>query len=246
MTDGSGGGVGRWGWGGARGGGCRVATGSAGGGRPAQSFNIVGLRMNKVTLYRECAMDKGVSISREDVEKRNRGGPLPTQDVRLLLGEDGRGRLLREGVRGGDGTGGTGGQGQECRTRVAGRPPKTGAVRGVGEKLQLSPRRGRLGWALAGLLVAGCAGGAGGDGAKPASWSPSWLPGKGSSAPVLTRLKPGPHEASSLAVGEEEGPRAAPWRRARLRALRPLEQYLNESGAVWWRPRAAPACRGGW
>ena len=89
--------------------------------------------------------------------------------------------------------------------------------------------RRRLGWALVGLLVAGCAGGAGGDGAKPASWSPSWLPGKGSSAPVLTRLKPGPYEASSLAVGEEKD--LAQHRGDALGFVRsaPLEQYLNET-----------------
>ena len=58
---------------------------------------------------------------------------------------------------------------------------------------------------LAGLLVGGCAGGAGGDGATPASWTPAWLAGKGTSTTtVLARLKAGPYEASSLAVGEEK------------------------------------------
>ena len=81
---------------------------------------------------------------------------------------------------------------------------------------------------LIGWLAAGCAG-AGGDGAKPVSWSPSWLTGKESSTPVLARVKSGPYEASSLAVGEEKD--LAQHRGDALGFVRSaaLEQYLNET-----------------
>ncbi len=83
---------------------------------------------------------------------------------------------------------------------------------------------------LAGLLAGGCAGGAGGDGATSASWSPAWLAGKGTSTTtVLARLKAGPYEASSLAVGEEKD--LAQHRGDALGFVRSaaLEQYLNET-----------------
>jgi len=92
----------------------------------------------------------------------------------------------------------------------------------------------RLHWVvarvLAGLLAGGCAGGAGGDGATSASWSPAWLAGKGTSTTtVLARLKAGPYEASSLAVGEEKD--LAQHRGDALGFVRSaaLEQYLNET-----------------
>jgi beta-barrel assembly-enhancing protease len=83
---------------------------------------------------------------------------------------------------------------------------------------------------LAGLLAGGCAGGPGGDGATPASWTPAWLAGKGTSTTtVLARLKAGPYEASSLAVGEEKD--LAQHRGDALGFVRSaaLEQYLNET-----------------
>lgn len=88
----------------------------------------------------------------------------------------------------------------------------------------------RLHWALIGLLAAGCAGGTAGEGATPASWTPSWLAGKGgSTTTVLARLKAGPYEASSLAVGEEKD--LAQHRGDALGFVRSaaLEQYLNET-----------------
>ena len=86
----------------------------------------------------------------------------------------------------------------------------------------------RLHWMLIGWLAAGCAG-TGGDGVKQASWSPSWLPGKESSAPVLARVKAGPYEASSLAVGEEKD--LAQHRGDALGFVRSaaLEQYLDQT-----------------
>ena len=47
----------------------------------------------------------------------------------------------------------------------------------------------RLPWVLAGLLAGGCAGGAGGDGTTPASWTPSWLAGKGGSSTTVLAPK---------------------------------------------------------
>jgi hypothetical protein len=101
---------------------------------PAQSFNIVGLRMNKVTLYRECAMDKGVSISREDVEKRKpwRATTDPKTSVYYWVKMDGADYCVKAFAVETDRTVPVA-KDEECRTRVAGRPPKTGAVRGVGE-----------------------------------------------------------------------------------------------------------------
>ena len=103
-------------------------------GNPAESFNIVGLRMSKVTLYRECAMDKGVSISREDVEKRKpwRATSDPKTSVYYWVKMDGADYCVKAFAVETDRAVPVA-KDEECRTRVAGRPPKTGAVRGVGE-----------------------------------------------------------------------------------------------------------------
>lgn len=101
---------------------------------PTQSFNITGLRMSKVTLYRQCAMDQGVTLSREDVEKRK---PWPaTSDpktaVYYWVKMDGADYCVKAFAVQTDRAMPVA-KDEECRTRVAGRPPKTGAVRGVGE-----------------------------------------------------------------------------------------------------------------
>ena len=103
-------------------------------GTPTESFNIVGLRMSKVTLYRECAMDKGVSISREDVEKRKpwRATADPKTSVYYWVKMDGADYCVKAFAVETDRAVPVA-KDEECRTRVAGRPPKTGAVRGVGE-----------------------------------------------------------------------------------------------------------------
>jgi len=87
----------------------------------------------------------------------------------------------------------------------------------------------RLGWALALLLVAGCA--SGGDGAKPASWTPSFLAPKGTNATLLSGVKAGAYQPSSLAVGEEKD--LAQHRGDALGFVRSaaLEQYLNDTRA---------------
>ena len=101
---------------------------------PTQSFNIVGLRTSKVTLYRGCAMDTGVTISREDVEKRK---PWPaTSDpktaVYYWVKMDGADYCVKAFAVETDRAVPVA-KDEECKSRVAGRPPKTGAVRGVGE-----------------------------------------------------------------------------------------------------------------
>ena len=102
---------------------------------PTQSFNIVGLRMSKVTLYRECAMDKGVSISREDVEKRKPWPATsdPKTSVYYWVKMDGADYCVKAFAVETDRAVPVA-KDEECQSRVAGRPPKTGAVRGVGEK----------------------------------------------------------------------------------------------------------------
>ncbi|TMP96852.1 MAG: hypothetical protein E6L09_14375 [Verrucomicrobia bacterium] len=78
------------------------------------------------------------------------------------------------------------------------------------------------------LLAAGCAGG-GGDGAKPPSWAPSFMVAKGVNATLLSTLKAGAYEPSSLAVGEEKD--LAQHRGDALGFVRSaaLEQYLNDT-----------------
>lgn len=102
---------------------------------PTQSFNIVGLRMGKVTLYRECAMDKGVTISREDVEKRKPWPATsdPKTSVYYWVKMDGADYCVKAFAVETDRAVPVA-KDEECQSRVAGRPPKTGAVRGVGEK----------------------------------------------------------------------------------------------------------------
>jgi len=84
--------------------------------------------------------------------------------------------------------------------------------------------------ALALLTVGGCAGGGtSGPGVSPASWTtPSWLGGKAASVTLLSGVKPGVYEPSSLAIGEEKD--IAQHRGDGLGFVRlaALEQYLNE------------------
>ncbi len=87
--------------------------------------------------------------------------------------------------------------------------------------------------ALALLCLAGCAG-TGADGEKsvlPASLTPSFLAAKGTNATVLSGVKPGAYEASTLAIGEDKD--VAQHRGDALGYVRSaaLEQYLNETRA---------------
>jgi beta-barrel assembly-enhancing protease len=88
--------------------------------------------------------------------------------------------------------------------------------------------------ALALLGLAGCAGGSGGGGEKsvlPASLTPSFLAPKGTNATLLSGVKPGVYEASTLAIGEDKD--IAQHRGDALGYVRSaaLEQYLNETRA---------------
>jgi hypothetical protein len=100
----------------------------------AEAFNIVGLRMSKVTLYRDCSMDKGVPFSREDLEKRKpwRATTDAKTAVYYWVKMDGGDYCVKAFAVETDRVVPVV-KDEECRTRVAGRPPKTGAVRGVGE-----------------------------------------------------------------------------------------------------------------
>jgi hypothetical protein len=99
-----------------------------------EAFNIVGLRMSKVTLYRDCSMDKGVSFSREDLEKRKpwRATNDAKTAVYYWVKMDGGDYCVKAFAVETDRVVPVA-KDEECKTRVAGRPPKTGAVRGVGE-----------------------------------------------------------------------------------------------------------------
>jgi len=99
-----------------------------------EAFNIIGLRMSKVTLYRDCSMDKGVPFSREDLEKRKpwRATADAKTAVYYWVKMDGGDYCVKAFAVETDRVVPVV-KDEECRTRVAGRPPKTGAVRGVGE-----------------------------------------------------------------------------------------------------------------
>lgn len=99
-----------------------------------ESFNIVGLRMSRVTLYKDCSMDKGVAFSREDLEKRKpwRATTDAKTAVYYWVKMDGADYCVKAFAVETDRVVPVL-KDEECRTRVAGRPPKTGAVRGVGE-----------------------------------------------------------------------------------------------------------------
>jgi hypothetical protein len=99
-----------------------------------ESFNIVGLRMSRVTLYKDCSMDKGVAFSREDLEKRKpwRATTDAKTAVYYWVKMDGADYCVKAFAVETDRVVPVV-KDEECRTRVAGRPPKTGAVRGVGE-----------------------------------------------------------------------------------------------------------------
>jgi Zn-dependent protease with chaperone function len=82
------------------------------------------------------------------------------------------------------------------------------------------------------LALAGCAGtGSGGQSTASTPAMPSWLGGKGTSVTMLSTLKPGVYEPSTLAVGEEKD--LALHRAQGLGFVRSaaLEQYLNETHA---------------
>jgi len=99
-----------------------------------EAFNVTGLRMNKVMLYKDCNMEKGVPFTREDLEKRK---PWPAKkdpntSVYYWVKMDDGNYCVKAFAVETDRTVPVA-RDEECKTSVAGRPPKTGAVRGVGE-----------------------------------------------------------------------------------------------------------------
>lgn len=115
-----------------------VVTGllAAGGAAWAEeAFNVTGLRMNKVTLYKDCNMEKGVPFTREDLEKRKpwRATKDPNTSVHYWVKMDDGNYCVKAFAVETDRAVPVA-KDEECNTRVAGRPPKTGAVRGVGEE----------------------------------------------------------------------------------------------------------------
>jgi hypothetical protein len=93
-----------------------------------QPLNITGLRTDPITLYKDCKMDQGIPVTRQQFQgpwaavkkdsslyfwvKRSDGDycvkafSVQTDQAKVVDGE--------------------------CGAKVAGRPPRTGAVRGVG------------------------------------------------------------------------------------------------------------------
>ena len=99
------------------------------------AFNVTGLRMNRVTLYKDCNMEKGIPFTRDDLEKRKplRATKDPNTSVHYWVKlDDGNYCVKAFAVETDKPVPVV--KDEECNTKVAGRPPKTGAVRGVGEK----------------------------------------------------------------------------------------------------------------
>lgn len=97
-----------------------------------QEFNITGLRTDSVTLYKDCKMDQGVSITKQQFQGVWPARKDPSSSLYYHLVRDGVNYCVKafsvstdQPVKVEKGT--------ECNVQVAGRPPKTGAVRGVGE-----------------------------------------------------------------------------------------------------------------
>ncbi len=108
-----------------------TATGAA---WAEEAFNVVGLRMSKVTLYKDCNMDKGIPFTREDLDKRKPWRATRDSSTAVYYWvkmDDGNYCVKAFAVETDKPVPVV--KDEECHTRVAGRPPKTGAVRGVGE-----------------------------------------------------------------------------------------------------------------
>lgn len=108
----------------------------AGGAAWAQeAFTVTGLRMNRVTVYKDCNMEKGIPFTRDDLEKRKplRATRDPNTSVHYWVKLDDGDYCVKAFAVETDKPVPVV-KDEECNTKVAGRPPKTGAVRGVGEK----------------------------------------------------------------------------------------------------------------
>jgi hypothetical protein len=97
-----------------------------------ETLNVTGLRMNRITLYKDCDTTQGVPFTREDLEKRKPWPATrdPSSTLNYWVTMDGQKYCVRAFAVETDQAVTVGG---ECQPRVAGGQPKTGAVRGVGE-----------------------------------------------------------------------------------------------------------------
>jgi hypothetical protein len=99
-----------------------------------EAYTVKGLRMNKVTLYKDCNMEgKGREFTREDLERSKPW--VVTKDPKTSVHywtkmDDGDYCVKAFAIETDKPVPVV--QGEECGTKVAGRPLKTGAVRGVG------------------------------------------------------------------------------------------------------------------
>ncbi len=113
-----------------------LLLGTGGAAWAQETFTVTGLRMSKVTLYKDCNMEgKGREFTREDLEKRKPW--VVTKDPKTSVYywakmDDGNYCVKAFAVETDRAVPVV--RDEECGTKVAGRPLKTGAVRGVGEK----------------------------------------------------------------------------------------------------------------
>jgi hypothetical protein len=101
----------------------------------AQDFNITGLRTDSVTLYKDCKLEQGSSITKQQFQGPWPAKKDPTSSLYFNVTRDGVRYCVKafsvwtdQAVKVD--------KDSECGAKVAGRPPKTGAVRGVGEGCQ--------------------------------------------------------------------------------------------------------------
>jgi hypothetical protein len=99
-----------------------------------ETFNVTALRLSKVTLYKDCNMEKGIPFTREDLEKRKpwQATKDPNTSVHYWVTMDGEKYCVKAFAVETDRSIPVARE-EECNTRITGRPPKTGAVRGIGE-----------------------------------------------------------------------------------------------------------------
>lgn len=113
-----------------------LALTGSGWAQAVQAFNITGLRTDPVTLYEDCKMDPKtqvtVTVTREQF--KGYGKWAATKDASPLffrVGWNDKVYCVKAFSVQTDQTVRV--ETEECDAKVAGRPPKTGAVRGVGE-----------------------------------------------------------------------------------------------------------------
>ncbi|HME96832.1 MAG TPA: hypothetical protein VKN16_21730 [Methylomirabilota bacterium] len=98
-----------------------------------QEFNITGLRTDSVTLYRDCKMEQPVTVTKQQFEGQKWAARKdPNSALYFLLVRDNVNYCVKAFSVSTDQTVKVD-KDSQCNARVAGAPPKSGAVRGVGE-----------------------------------------------------------------------------------------------------------------